>query len=432
MINCVGGVQVLFPLLEQAVITASQEKKSAINFSLQREPSITMEPADDWVVVEGTSKFADVHLEQNQVSGFLTLLRNIIQNDPLNQEILLRSHGIAIIGALLQNLDPCLVDVHVLMALQLLIESVTHNNTQLLRNIHQYLLFDFRLWSKSDFPVRIGHIQYLSTIIKDDRKYFRKKYGVQYLLDFVRTYYTLDSTNLQADEARAIRVSLLGLTKYFVAKEITFEELSAIMGFIAVIKEEQLLIEIFNMLISLLESSSSGTGGKDQIFLLMFEPFCAELLYALLPNKEYSVILKQKVLKVMSLLLTTEKVYEKHKTRVRLYDIGYGGMISLMQDAHVSLAMILTMIDQLLMTYNEAGYAGVLSVLLLIPSTDLEMKVEVAKKLLNALLNKSGACKLFAKQTGWQDSISRYSGLFTNTCNLKYVNVFISKMCLIK
>ena len=34
-----------------------------------------------------------------------------------------------------------------------------------------------------------GHIQYLSTIIKDDRKYFRKKYGVQYMLDVIRTYY---------------------------------------------------------------------------------------------------------------------------------------------------------------------------------------------------------------------------------------------------
>ena len=34
-----------------------------------------------------------------------------------------------------------------------------------------------------------GHIQYLSTIIKDDRKHFRKKYGVQYFLDIIRTYY---------------------------------------------------------------------------------------------------------------------------------------------------------------------------------------------------------------------------------------------------
>ena len=34
-----------------------------------------------------------------------------------------------------------------------------------------------------------GHIQYLSTIIKDDKKHFRKTHGVQYMLDVIRTYY---------------------------------------------------------------------------------------------------------------------------------------------------------------------------------------------------------------------------------------------------
>jgi len=34
-----------------------------------------------------------------------------------------------------------------------------------------------------------GHIQYMSTVIKDNRKHFRKKYGVQFLLDTIRLYY---------------------------------------------------------------------------------------------------------------------------------------------------------------------------------------------------------------------------------------------------
>lgn len=38
-------------------------------------------------------------------------------------------------------------------------------------------------------PMYVGHIQYLSTIIKDDKKYFRKKYGVQFLLDVINAYY---------------------------------------------------------------------------------------------------------------------------------------------------------------------------------------------------------------------------------------------------
>lgn len=34
-----------------------------------------------------------------------------------------------------------------------------------------------------------GHIQYLSTIIKDDKKFFRKRFGVQFVLDTVRVFY---------------------------------------------------------------------------------------------------------------------------------------------------------------------------------------------------------------------------------------------------
>ena len=34
-----------------------------------------------------------------------------------------------------------------------------------------------------------GHIQYLSTIIKDDRRHFRKTFGVQYILDVIKFHY---------------------------------------------------------------------------------------------------------------------------------------------------------------------------------------------------------------------------------------------------
>lgn len=115
-----------------------------------------------------------------------------------------------------------LMDVNVLMAVQLLIEQVSvEKNMQLLQQMYQHLLFDFSIWNSGDFPFRIGelldlsnctktqnfsldinlypgsnrklyivgHIQYLSTIIKDSRRLFRKKYGVQFLLDTLRVYY---------------------------------------------------------------------------------------------------------------------------------------------------------------------------------------------------------------------------------------------------
>lgn len=120
------------------------------------------------------------------------------------------------------------MDVNVLVAIQLLIEQASlEKNSLLLQQMYQYLLFDFRIWNRGDFPFRIGktrlsdkilygcfgmydlcdfilvmlfisehfilgHIQYLSTIIKDSRRVFRKKYGVQFLLDTLRIYYGYD------------------------------------------------------------------------------------------------------------------------------------------------------------------------------------------------------------------------------------------------
>lgn len=54
------------------------------------------------------------------------------------------------------QVDQKLVDVNVLMAVQLLVESCASFSKTLLQHLYQFVLFDFRVWSKSDFPVRIG------------------------------------------------------------------------------------------------------------------------------------------------------------------------------------------------------------------------------------------------------------------------------------
>ena len=54
------------------------------------------------------------------------------------------------------QVDARLIDVNVLMAVQLLVEATAATNPHMLQHLYQYLLFDFRVWSRSDFPVRIG------------------------------------------------------------------------------------------------------------------------------------------------------------------------------------------------------------------------------------------------------------------------------------
>jgi hypothetical protein len=52
--------------------------------------------------------FLDWKLEQNPVSGFLSLLRNVLHRHPYNTEQLQRGSNIAIIGSLMQKVLFCL------------------------------------------------------------------------------------------------------------------------------------------------------------------------------------------------------------------------------------------------------------------------------------------------------------------------------------
>lgn len=132
---------------------------------------------------------AESRLERNSVAAFLLLVKNFIQNHPVNQESLVQCHGPAIIGALLQKVwwategsipsspvpfskgdaraasltshprqvSSPLLDMSTLMASQILMEQVASEGSGLLLHLlYQHLLFDFRIWSNSDFAVRLG------------------------------------------------------------------------------------------------------------------------------------------------------------------------------------------------------------------------------------------------------------------------------------
>lgn len=127
---------------------------------------------------------AESRLERNSVAAFLLLVKNFLRNHTVNQESLVQCHGPAIIAALLHKVGeapqtpphrpcrsqgaesvPChpwqvpgsLLDMSTLMASQILMEQVASEGSGLLLHLlYQHLLFDFRIWSNSDFAVRLG------------------------------------------------------------------------------------------------------------------------------------------------------------------------------------------------------------------------------------------------------------------------------------
>ena len=153
----------------------------------------------------------------------------------------MRGGGVAIIGFLLIKAKPSLIDVNVLMASQLLVElAQSSQDSKLLYQVYQHILFDFRIWSRSQFCVQIGHIQYLSTLIKSERKYFRRKFGVQFLLDVIRSHYC-ENLDLLPEDCKTIRMALLGLIKYFLQREVSAKEAIPVVSFMLSLKNEKVL-----------------------------------------------------------------------------------------------------------------------------------------------------------------------------------------------
>ena len=180
-----------------------------------------------------TRQLADEAVQaKNGVTIILSLLQNILKGSTMLRDSFLRSREIATLGVVLSKIDGRLIDVPVLMSIQKLIETLQHSNEVLMPCIFQYILFNFSIWSRCDFAIRIGHIQYLSTLIKDNPSFFTARFGTEFILDVIRTYYISDvstkghahMSELDDSGAKIIRGSLFGkrrLCKYCTGKNAT-------------------------------------------------------------------------------------------------------------------------------------------------------------------------------------------------------------------
>uniref|UniRef100_A0A4W6E515 Neurobeachin-like protein 2 n=1 Tax=Lates calcarifer TaxID=8187 RepID=A0A4W6E515_LATCA len=404
MINCVGGLPVLSPILEQlALVTPDQHASDPAAGSDFITPDVTTPADGDWVILP-SNRASEARLEKNLVATFLLVLKHFLQRHPINQENLLHSHVVGTLGALLQKLPAGHVDVSVLVAVQLLIEQVTYEKNQaLLQQLHTHLLFNFNIWNKGDFPLRIGHIQYMSTVIKDNRKQFRKKYGVQFLLDTIRLYYGNKESDLSEDDIRTIRASLCGLIKYYISKGMSQEEMHSILGYIAAIGDEDQLCGLLELLLSLLQSSPA----RDQLFLLLFEPGAADSCYALLLNNKHSDRLRELVFKLFERMLRCDRVYEKNKQRLRLREAGYSGLSLLFSELHITPTLIRCLLNQVLHTDQVVNYKDLMSLVQLTHRAGPTVRLIVCKRVYQLLQSQQDAAVQISKQQCWQDTLMR-------------------------
>ncbi|NWU85809.1 NBEL2 protein, partial [Onychorhynchus coronatus] len=402
VVNCVGGMGVLLPLLEQ-VVSKKEEPEDEEETNDLVGPELTSSRNAQGMLIP-LGKPSENRLERNSVAAFLLLVKNFIQHHPVNQESLVQCHGPAVIGALLQKVSGALLDMSTLMASQILMEQVASEGSGLLLHLlYQHLLFDFRIWSNSDFAVRLGHIQYLANVVKDHKQRVRKKYGVQYVLDSIRTYYgTSREKTTATDDIKTVQTSLFSLVKDFFCRSFSGEEMQSLLSYLAGAQDEQQVCGALEVIHSLLK----GSPAQEQLFAFLFEPGQVEVLFSLLVQKKFSDEVRERVFKILYKMLKYEKVPERSKNRLKLKDIGYHGLISYLSDVPSSMLLFRCLSEQVLGA-DPPNYKDLVAVVYLSHRAELTVRLDLCRKLFHLIYAQQDVVRQLARLAGWQDTLTK-------------------------
>lgn len=101
------------------------------------------------------NQLAPFSLETEGVAAFLKLLIAMLSNSPNNQNAFFHSEGPATIAALLMKIPPTSLTVTTFQTVQELVELFTREE-HTRADIYKHLIFDFRVWSRPPYSVRVG------------------------------------------------------------------------------------------------------------------------------------------------------------------------------------------------------------------------------------------------------------------------------------
>ncbi|XP_012928018.1 neurobeachin-like protein 2 isoform X2 [Heterocephalus glaber] len=395
VVNCVGGMGALLPLLDRVAAQPQEAEAGPAEAHDLVGPELTSGHNTQGLLLP-LGRSSEERMEKNAVAAFLLMLRNFLQGHTGNQESLVQCQGPAIVGALLRKVPSWGMDMNVLMSAQLLIEQVaSESRGPLLYLLYQHLLLNFHLWTLSDFAVRLGHIQYMSSIIREHRQKLRRKYGVQFILDSLRTHYGPQRERpLVVDDLRTVQTSLLGLAREFLVRSSSPEDLQVLLSFLAAMGDDSQVVGVLDLLLGLLQASSA----QDFLAVSLLEPGNLEVLLALLVRPGSLPLLPDRVCKILLRLQQNEGLPERSRQRLRLRDSGFLGLAACLPEGTVS-PQLCQGLYRLLLGADGLNISDLLAVVQLSLQTDLSVRLDICRQ--------PDVVRLLARQAGWQDVLTR-------------------------
>ncbi|CAH6777630.1 neurobeachin-like protein 2 isoform X2 [Phodopus roborovskii] len=410
VVNCVGGMGALLPLLEQVAVQPQEAEAGPGETHDLVGPELTSGHNSQGLLLP-LGKSSEERMERNAVAAFLLMLRNFLQGHPVNQESLVQCQGPAIIGALLRKVPSWAMDMNVLMSAQLLMEQVAADSSgPLLYLLYQHLLFNFHLWALSDFAVRLGHIQYMSSIVREHRQKLRKKYGVQFILDALRTHYSPQRERpLAADDLRTVQTSLLGLAREFLVRSFSVDDMQVVLSFLAATSDDGQVVGTLDLLLALLQ----GSPAQEPLAIFLLEPGNLEVLLTLLVRPRSPPLLTDRVCKILRRLQQNERLPERNRQRLRLRDCGLQGLVASLPEGTISpqlcqgLYKLFVGAAPQLASPDCLSLSDLLALVQLSLQADLSVRLDICRQLFHLIYGQPEVVRLLARQAGWQNVLTR-------------------------
>ncbi|XP_073757180.1 neurobeachin-like protein 2 isoform X3 [Callorhinus ursinus] len=403
VVTCVGGMAALLPLLERVASQPQEAEAGPAETHDLVGPELTSGHNTQGLLLP-LGKSSEVRMERNAVAAFLLMLRNFLEGHAGNQESLVQCQGPAIIGALLRKVPSWAMDMNVLMSAQLLMEQVAAEGSgPLLYLLYQHVLFSFHLWSPSDFAVRLGHIQYMSSIVREHRQKLRKKYGVQFILDALRTHYSPPREHpLAADDVRTVQTSLLGLVREFLARNSATEDMQVVLSFLAAAADDGQVAGVLDLLLALLQ----GSPAQESLAIFLVEQGNLEVLLALLVRPRALPQVPDRVCKILRKLQQNERLPERSRQHLRLREYSLQGLVACLPEGAAS-PQLCQGLYKLFLGADCLNLSDLLAVVQLSLQADLSIRLDICRQLFHLIYGQPDIVRLLARQAGWQDVLTR-------------------------
>uniref|UniRef100_G1R307 Neurobeachin like 2 n=1 Tax=Nomascus leucogenys TaxID=61853 RepID=G1R307_NOMLE len=393
VVNCVGGMGALLPLLERVAAQPKEAEAGPAETHDLVGPELTSGHNTQGLVLPLGKSSGKVLSRPVAMFVAMMAVQGRVAAEKLRQQMV--------------RVPSWAMDMNVLMSAQLLMEQVAAEGSgPLLYLLYQHLLFNFHLWTLSDFAVRLGHIQYMSSIVREHRQKLRKKYGVQFILDALRTHYSPQRERpLAADDLRTVQTSLLGLAREFLVRSLSADDVQVtqtMLSFLAATGNDGQVVGVLDLLLDLLH----GSLVQESLAVFLLEPGNLEVLLALLVRPGSLPLLPERVCKILRRLQQNERLPERSRQRLRLRECGLQGLVACLPEGTVS-PQLCQGLYKLFLGTDCLNLSDLLAVVQLSLQADLSVRLDICRQLFHLIYGQPDVVRLLARQAGWQDVLTR-------------------------